>query len=68
MELQRLESISAVPEEGLDDDNFNALQNEVDAAISNLGGENKRDLSSFNFSISTHKKENFTGIKKGDKS
>ena len=32
-----------------------------------LDGENKRDVSSFNFSISTDKKGNFTGVKMGDK-
>jgi RHS repeat-associated protein len=34
--------------------------------FSSLDGENKRDISSFNFSISTDKKGNFTGIKMGD--
>jgi hypothetical protein len=36
--------------------------------FSSLDGENKRDISSFNFSISTDKKGNFTGVKMGDKS
>lgn len=30
-----------------------------------LDGENKRDVSSFNFSISTDKKGNFTGVQQG---
>jgi RHS repeat-associated protein len=36
--------------------------------FSSLDGENKRDVSSFNFSISTDKKGNFTRVKMGDKS
>lgn len=36
--------------------------------FSSMDGENKRDISSFNFSISTDKKGNFTGVKMGDKS
>jgi RHS repeat-associated protein len=36
--------------------------------FSSLDGENQRDISSFNFSISTDKKGNFTGVKMGDKS
>ncbi|MFZ4863220.1 hypothetical protein ACL9RF_13670 [Sphingobacterium sp. Mn56C] len=36
--------------------------------FSSLDGENKRDITSFRFSISTDKKGNFTGVKVGDKS
>ncbi|MBX3240741.1 MAG: RHS repeat-associated core domain-containing protein [Chitinophagaceae bacterium] len=35
--------------------------------FSSLDGENKRDISSFSFSISTDKEGNFTGVKMGDK-
>jgi len=35
--------------------------------FSSLDGENKREISSFNFSITTDKKGNFTGVKMGDK-
>jgi RHS repeat-associated protein len=36
--------------------------------FSSLDGENKREISNFNFSISTDKEGNFTGVKMGDKS
>jgi hypothetical protein len=36
--------------------------------FSSLSGENKRDVSSFDFSVTTDKKGNFTGVKMGDKS
>lgn len=36
--------------------------------FTSLDGENKRDVSSFKFSISIDKKGNFTGVKMGDKS
>jgi RHS repeat-associated protein len=36
--------------------------------FSSLDGTNKRDITSFNFSITTDKKGNFTGVKMGDTS
>lgn len=38
------------------------------SSFSSLDGENKRDITSFKFDVTTDKKGNFTGVKLGDKS